>query len=114
MASFTGIGTTEGRGHYRLPQLPAHCTMSPHDHPRLEVTKVIPSLLTGKLRTLFVKQLFKTQSLLSHKVMVYVASRWTVILEISFSWTQVCGWSKPRLNAIHGGAPSMSRRWSSH
>ena len=45
---------------------------------------------------------------------LYVANRWAVVLEISFSWTQVYGWSKPRLNIICGGDLSASRPWSSY
>lgn len=45
---FTGIGTIGKAGHHKLPQLPPHCTILPHDCPRLEVTEVIPSLPIDK------------------------------------------------------------------
>lgn len=48
VASFTRKGTMEGRGHNKLPRFSAHCTISPHDYPKLEVTKIIPSLRVGK------------------------------------------------------------------
>ena len=45
---------------------------------------------------------------------LYVANRWAVVLEISFSWAQVYGWSKPRLIIVCGEDLSASRPWRSY